>query len=340
MRRRTFITASLGLGMTAGAMPGLLAAQSRPITSKEDAGLRPYHGAALAFGTTVSVQVLHDDAEAAQQAIREALRRVKKVDALMTLYRPDSQIARLNRDGTLDNPDPYVRAVLNAAQDLSQKTHGAFDVTVQPLWALHAAAAKTGTVPDAHEVKAASRLADWRQVRIDSQRICLARAGMSVTLNGIAQGYASDLAMAALREHGIRHALLDAGEYCASGRPAHGRPWRLGIRDPRDASAMAAVLALEGRSMATSGDYETFFSPDFSRHHIIDPATGNSPPQLASVSVIAPTAMLADGLSTACMVMGAHNAIALCREWKDVDALLIAKSGAVWKTDGLRAMEI
>jgi thiamine biosynthesis lipoprotein len=89
---------------------------------------------------------------------------------------------------------------------------------------------------------------------------------------------------------------------------------------------------MDGRKVATSGDYETFFSPDFVHHHIFDPKTGDSPLELASVTVVAPTGILADGLSTAFMVMGSDKALALTAKLHDVDTLLIHKNGLIRKS--------
>jgi thiamine biosynthesis lipoprotein len=155
---------------------------------------------------------------------------------------------------------------------------------------------------------------------------------MAITLNGVAQGYAVDLALEALRSRGVQHALLDTGEFGSVGSKPHGQPWVLGVAHPRQHDVMSALLKMDGRKVATSGDYEAFFSPDFVHHHIFDPATGESPLELASVTVVAPTGILADGLSTAFMVMGAAKSLALAARWPDVDVMLIHKNGYIRKS--------
>jgi thiamine biosynthesis lipoprotein len=163
---------------------------------------------------------------------------------------------------------------------------------------------------------------------------------MSVTLNGVAQGYAADRALGALLRRGVKHALIDAGEFDTLGRKRDGSAWVLGIRHPRDAEALAARLVADGRALATSGDYETFFTLDFLHHHIFDPATGDSPTELASVTVLAPDALQADGLSTAFMVIGAERALTLAATLANVDALLIGKDGRRWRTPGLPELAV
>lgn len=321
MQRRTLLSATLGLGalasLTSFADDSALA--DLPLTS----------GSELAFGTTVSIKVLHPDQSFALAAIKDALHQVKQVDALMSVYQAHSQVFQLNLHGLVDSPDPHLLRVLAFAQQLSVMTAGAFDMTVQPLWTTFTQARAKNSLPIAQDIAAAKALVNWRHVEISPQRVRFKKPGMALTLNGLAQGYAVDLALQALTSRGIVHALLDTGEFAAIGNKAQRRPWVLGIGDPRHSDAVLAKLALDGRKVATSGDYEIFFSPDFVHHHIFDPATGDSPTELASVTVVAPTGVLADGLSTAFMVMGADRALALTAKWHDVDTLLIHKNGAI-----------
>jgi FAD:protein FMN transferase len=330
MNRRKLIWASLGLCS--------LAATARwiaPGASAEE--LKPHTLSGRALGTKVSLLALHADADLARTALAEALAEVQAVDKLMSLYRDDSQLSVLNRAGVLDRPDTRVLEVLRYAQDLSARTRGAFDVTVQPLWIAFTQAKEAGGLPMAEALREARALVGWDRLTVSDDTVRL-EPGMAVTLNGVAQGYAADRALAALRRHGIAHALIDAGEFDTLGRKQHDEPWVLGVRHPRDADALAARLALDGRALATSGDYETTFTPDFLHHHIFDPATGDSPTTLSSVTVLAPTGLQADGLSTAFMVLGAERSLAFAATLPGVDALLIDKNGQRWQTPGLPAL--
>lgn len=336
MQRRTLLSASLGLGALTGlaslgstAGLKLLAA---PVHHEALAGLSLYSGSDLAFGTTVTIKVLHDDAVAAQAAIQDALKQVKSIDTLMSLYQESSQVFQLNRLGVLRAPDARLLHVLAFSQQLSEQTAGAFDITVQPLWRVFSQASSRGALPAPDQIAAAKSLVNWQRLEFDPQQVRLQTAGMAITLNGVAQGYAVDLALDALRHRGVRHALLDTGEFGAIGSKAHGQAWVLGVGNPRQRDAVLAAIKMDGRKVATSGDYETFFTTDFRHHHIFDPATGDSPPELAAVTVVAPTGILADGLSTAFMVMGAHKALTLAAELQGVDMMLITKHGAVQTT--------
>lgn len=346
MKRRTFIAGTLGLGglgLDLGFGPGLnlnwnlSAAPGRPTARQagEPAGMQLHSGADLAFGTTISIQVLHSDQRQAELAIADALAAAKKIDRLMTLHRADSQVVLLNRNGFVERPDPHLLVVLNRARELSMLTQGAFDITVQPLWQAYSEASTRGALPVDAQRRAALALVDWQQLTFDDQRVALLQPGMAITLNGIAQGYALDVARAALSARGIRHALLDTGEFSASGTKDGVQDWTVGIRAPRDRQALVAVLAMHGRCVATSGDYETFFTPDFAHHHIFDPASGDSPGELASATVMASSGLQADGLSTALMVLGADKGLALAATLAGVDVLLIGKDGRRWRSTGL-----
>lgn len=322
MQRRTFLCASLGLGAAAVGGWAMLHPAVGDIARGPAGPLQMHAAADLAFGTVVSIKVLHHDARQAELAMADALAQVRMVDGLMSIYRTGSEVHTLNRDGGLNRPNPHLLAVLNEAGRLSRLTNGAFDITVQPLWAL--ARQGMNRMP-------ALPLIGWRRMSVNAVGVTL-QPGMAITLNGIAQGYAVDLARAALQARGIRHALIDTGEFGALGRGKEGQPWTLGIRDPRREDAYAGVLQMDSRAIATSGDYATAFTSDFSEHHIFDPATGASPVELAAVTVAAPSGVLADGLSTAFMVMGAERSLALAMAMDGVDILAIDKAGRHWQT--------
>jgi thiamine biosynthesis lipoprotein len=246
----------------------------------------------------------------------------------MSLHRPDSQVSQLNLHGKLDDPHPQLLHVLHRAQSLSQQTNGAFDVTVQPLWL--AANQKSDT-------DSAKKLVDWKKLSINKDQVHFKHDGMAITLNGIAQGYGVDRALAVLNSHGIKHALLDTGEFGSLGRRDDGKPWALGIQDPRDDNHYTQLLGLDGRAMATSGDYASTFTENYTQHHIFDPHTGSSPTELASVTVLAASGLLADGLSTACMVLGAEKSLALVGQMDNVDILCIDKADRQSRSAGFPA---
>ncbi len=286
-----------------------------------------------ALGTSVEITAYHADPNLAQRAIDAAFTELEQVESVMSLYRSGSQLCRLNRHKRLDRADRRLLEVLRTAKQVSRRTAGAFDVTVQPLWNLFAQAARRQTTPAAGEVAQVVRAVDYRRVEIDGRSIRLRGTDTEVTLNGIAQGYALDRVAAVLQSHGIRHALFDTGEIGGRGNRADGEPWKIGIQHPRRTDAYIAMARLDGRCLATSGDYATTFSADRTAHHLFDPRTGGSPAEIASVTVAAPTGILADALSTAICVLGIEHSERVLAGYRNCDALFVLRDGRVLHTD-------
>jgi thiamine biosynthesis lipoprotein len=293
--------------------------------------LRRFTRTTRALGTEVCITALHERSAVADRALDAAFAELELVESLMSLYREDSQVCRLNREGKLADPHPYLNEVLTFALNLSQRSDGAFDVTVQPLWSLYRDAAARGCLPDPQSVAAALQHVDWRKVHCDHEGVSLP-AGAAITLNGIAQGFAADRVAASLARHGVAHALIETGELGALGHDASSKPWKVGVQHPRAPEAYAALAELNGRFLATSGDYQTAFTSDFRKNHLLHPATGRSPQHYSSVSIAAPTAMEADALSTAVFMLEPSRALTLLSSFAHVDALLIHKDGRIQAT--------
>jgi thiamine biosynthesis lipoprotein len=317
VNRRRFFACTLGVG-------GLAA-----LTGVASRRLRRFERRSWALGSQVTLTVLHEDAEVAERSLTAAFAVLDEVEESLSLYRPQSAICRLNRLGFLERPPADLVTVLGAALDWARMTGGAFDPTVQPFWTLHAG----GNRPGPRELADARARVDWRRVEVASDRIRLG-SGQTITLNGIAQGYAADRVREVLAAHGIRHGLIDTGEVGGVGRKEGGAAWRVGIQHPRRAEAYVALTEVADRVLATSGDYRTAFADDFSSHHIIDPGTGRSPEVLASVSVVARSGMEADALSTAVFVLGPERGLALAARRPGVEALVVTRDGLVQASPG------
>ncbi len=336
--RRQWLRTSLGLGAALlGSKAGSTAATaaSTPLVWRERA--------LLGFGTTLWLRAAHRDSDTVERALDAAVQAVRHVEAQMSLFDPASAISRLNREGSLRHVDADLLRVLQLAQRVSARSDGAFDITVQPLWLAWDAARRTGRTPSPQALAQARALVGWRDLVISADEVQLRRPGMALTLNGIAQGYAADLARERLRAHGIEHALLDTGEWAPLGHGPGDRPWTLAVADPQasgddivgKAAGAVAALCTEGRSVATSSDAHTTFTADHRHHHIFDPRSGQSPAQLASVTVVAPSCALADALTKVLFMGSVNDALALARHW-NVDVLAIDKSGKWQASPGLR----
>lgn len=323
LNRRNFLTLGTGMAtlMAQGASHGSVAPGQK------------HFRRAKALGTKVEFTVFHHEEKRANRAIDAALDKIEHVEQLMSLYRTDSQLSLLNRQGALRNPHPDLVTALKKSIELSQRSEGAFDVTVQPLWKLYAGHSDSRSLPTEAEIGKVRQRMGWEYIRVEPEIIYFDRPGMQVTLNGVAQGLAADLARQALEEWGIENALIDAGEFNAIGSPEQRDSWHIGVQHPRQLGSIAKTR-LQGRCLSTSGDYASKFSDDYCHHHLLDPRTGLSPLKLSAVSVAAPTGLEADSLSTALFVLGPEKAKEMVESMDLVDALFVSKSGDITATDG------
>ncbi|MGM0583648.1 MAG: FAD:protein FMN transferase [Pseudomonadota bacterium] len=283
--RRRFLTilAGAGAGLALGPTPAA-------------GGVTRWRGVAL--GARATIALAHPEAE---RLIATARDEIARLEAVFSLYREDSALMRLNRAGALEGPPMELVELLGLAGRVHGATGGAFDPTVQPLWRLHARYAAEGTRPPAEAVAEAQARAGFGHVRVSAGRVAFARDGMALTLNGIAQGYIADRVAALLAREGLPGALIETGEIRAIGARPDGTPWRVGLED--GAGGLAAEVALRDRAVATSAPAGTLLDAAGRVGHIIDPRTGRPGGRWRSVSVTAPSAGLADGLSTAFCLM-------------------------------------
>lgn len=249
-------------------------------------GLRRWKGVALGAEAEMILP-------ASAMALLPRLRaEIERLEAIFSLYRTDSALVRLNAAGVLAAPPLELVEVLTRAQGFSRLTDGAFDVTVQPLWALHA-----GGMATAKDLARARALVDWRAVDVEPHRIRFARPGMAATLNGIAQGYITDRIAGMLKREGLDEVLISLGETRALGRHPDGRPWKVAP------AADADALPLSDGAQATT-------EPG---GHLFDPRTGGPAGTLARVTVQAPTATVADAISTALPLLAPDERRAVAR---------------------------
>jgi len=296
LTRRRFIT----ITAAAGGLPLLPIAPARA-----DARLRVWSGTAL--GCDAILQLHHPDAATADRLIAASLAEVERLERIMSLYRPDSALSRLNRDGTLDNPPFDLVRVLSESRRYGAISGGAFDVTVQPLWELYADHfSRPDASPDgpaAAAIAASVARVGQDALDLDPSRLRFTRAGMGVTLNGVGQGYITDRVVELLRAGGVEHALVDMGKTRAIGGHPAGGPWSVGLEDPRAPGAIAERIALTDRAVATAGGYGTLFDEAGRFNHIFEPWSGRTSWRWLSVSVEAATATESNALSNAFAVM-------------------------------------
>ena len=297
----------------------------------ETAHLHRWSG--IALGAAAEIVLYDSDATRARRLIARCVEEIDRLEDVFSLYRPESAIRRLNRDGRLTVPPLELVALLAEARSCSERTDGAFDVTVQPLWHLYAAHfARPGADPRGPaqaEHARAQALVDYRAVEIEPGEVRFARPGMAITLNGIAQGYITDRVATLLQDAGMGDVLLDIGEVRALGCHPDGRPWRVGIRRAAEPETVARSVTLTDRAVATSAGIASVFEPSGHHHHLFDPATGRPAQAAGQVSVIAPRATVADALSTALAVSRPERAAAFAARFPGIEMLTDGPQSAV-----------
>jgi thiamine biosynthesis lipoprotein len=274
-----------------------------------------------AMGTVVSVVALHPSRALAEDAIFGAFEEMERLIAIFDRHDAATPVAQLNRAGTLDDAPPELTEVLEAAQRYHHLTCGAFDVTVKPLVDLLRA---TRGEPTRAERAEAEALVGASFLRMDGRRLAFDRAGMGVTLDGIAKGYVIDRIAATLAARGIRHFLINAGgDIRAKGGKHDGQPWRIGVRDPDDPERFTEVVSIRDGAVATSGNYEKPFA------HLVDAGSGRPACQSSSASVSAPEAMEADALATALFVLGPAAGLRLANWLPGCECSIVDEAGCV-----------
>lgn len=257
-----------------------------------------WQGAAL--GARATIRLAHPDAAA---ITARAAAEIDRLEDIFSLYRSTSALSRLNVTGHLTTPPFDLLECLSLCGTVHTATAGRFDPTVQRLWQAHAQAAIANRPLSATHRNAALALTGWHGVTLSETAITL-RPGMALTLNGIAQGYIADRIAALLTAEGLTDILIDTGELRALGTQPDNAPW------PVTLSPSGRKIGLANRALATSAPRGTVLDAAGKVGHIIDPATGRTaPPTWQAISVSAPSAALADALSTAACLMPSRAAI-------------------------------
>lgn len=310
----------------------------------ETAPARLVERAGAAMGSDLRITAFAADQSRAQAAFDEVFREFERLDALLSVWRPGSDVLRINAAAG-DRPvavSADTRAVLHAARQISEWTNGKFDVTFGPLadiWKFDAQN-QDDSIPDEAAIRSRLPLVDYRRIEIDDSAgtVLLGRKGMRVHLGGIGKGYAVERAAAILRRAGLRDFMIQAGGDLYVGGYKEGRPWRLGINDPRGpAGRTFATVDLSDGTFSTSGDYSRFFMRDGVRyHHLIDPATGRPARACRSVTIVADSPLQADGLSTGVFILGPADGMALIERLPNVEGLIVTATNGVTVSSGLK----
>lgn len=277
----------------------------------------------------------------AQEAVDAAEKEILRLDELLSVGNPDSEISKLNEagEGELSNDS---KIMVEEALAVNERTGGAFDITVYPLMQLWGFTTQDYKVPKQEELKKVLETVGSGQLALKDGRLALGK-GQGIDLGGIAKGYTSDRLMEIFEEYGLVSGIISlGGNVQLYGTKPDGSLWKCGIRDPHASdsdSSLLGVLQTADCAVITSGAYERYFEEDGKTyHHIIDPATGYPADNgLISVTIVSRQGILADALSTACYVMGLEKTIDF---WKsspeEFDLILMTADDEVYVTAPLK----
>lgn len=290
------------------------------------------------MGTSVSVELWHEDAVVGEQLVADVIAEYRRIDELMSTYKESSEISGVNATAASEpvRISDELYELIDRSLGISRRSDGAFDISYESVGYLYDFRARQR--PGTDQIEQALAAIDYRGIGLDAQlsTIAFARPGMRINLGGIAKGYAVERAAQWLRARGVEHAVLNAGGDTRVLGDRRGQPWIVGIRHPRTAADVITRMPLIDEAISTSGDYERFFEENGERyHHIINPGTGRPTDELMSVTVIGSDAVLTDALSTTVFVLGMERGLGLIEDYAGYEAIVVDRSGVLRYSSGL-----
>lgn len=278
----------------------------------------------------------------AERTMDEIETRWRDIESILSVYDERAEAYRLNRYGHIENASDELLYVLEQSLYYYNITGGAFDITVQPLLDLWSSGLwQKSREEQERTVRETMSLAGADRIIIRGRDISMPE-GMKLTFGGIGKGYALDEAVKILKRHDITNALIRLGgqEYCLGINPERGSPWTIGLTNPDNTSQQITIFAVSNASISTSGNYERYFNPDKSAHHIIDPRTGFSASPCISTTMIADNATAADALSTSVFILGPDAGLRLVESLGNVEGLIIDNNRTIYRSSGLGRYEV
>ncbi len=292
------------------------------------------------MGTDITITVVAHSAREGEAAIDAGMAELRRLDAMMSLYKDGSEITSVNLAAGKRpvKVSPEMIEVVEDAAEVSKLSGGVFDITVGPLVVLWQLRLKEGKVPTDEEIARIRPLVNYRNIVIDKKAstLFLKKSGMIMDFGGM-KGYMADRVKDLLRKRGINDAIIAvAGDIWVLGHREDGKPWRIGVQHPREHDKTLAVLDLSDRYVSTSGDYERFVIKEKKRyHHIIDPRTGRPSTGVISATLIGDRGALIDPLAKAPFILGPEEGMKIVKK-VGAEAIIVDEKGNVFMTDGIK----
>ena len=290
------------------------------------------------MGTNIHVELWSDSTQQGEEAIQAVMDEMQRINQLMSPYIPSSELSQLNSRAS-DTPVPVSKELFELialSVELAKETDGAFDITFASVGYLYNY--RENQKPEQGQIEDLLKAINYRHIKFDltEHSIFFAHPNVKIDLGGIAKGHAVDNGIEILKKRGIKHALVTAGGDTKLLGDRLGKPWMVGIRDPRNQDKQAVVLPLADTALSTSGDYERYFEQDGKRyHHILSPKTGKSAYEVQSVSIIGQSSTLNDALSTAVFVLGVQKGMDLLNRTPGYDGIIVDNQRKLHYSDAL-----
>lgn len=289
----------------------------------------------FAMDTVMNLTVYGKDSEKALQAAAD---KINALDRELTVEDSGSEVSKLNSASGPFKVSDTVLTQLKTALEVSERSGGAYDITILPLMRLWGFDTDSAHVPPEAEIQAAKAKVDYRKIHVSGTEVSL-DGGVQITFASIAKGYTSQVLMNLFRDMGVKSAIVSlGGNVQALGTKPDGSKWKVAIEDPKSPSSYLGTLEIVDRAVITSGGYQRFFEQDGKRyHHILDPKTGYPADNgLTSATIVCEDGTHGDALSTALFTMGKEGALNYWRTYGGFEAVLVDKDGKVTVTEGLK----
>jgi len=288
------------------------------------------------MGTIVTITIADSSRDKAEKNVEKAFAKMTELEKIFNRHADNSPVSWLNQKGILKDISPELADVLHQCAFYNYISKGTFDITILPVLELYKKSYEsTGSSPSLKQINEKMKLVNFENIKIDKQGVRLLKDGMQISLDGIAKGYIIDQAANLIKLNGIKYALINAGgDVRVIGGNGPNKAWKIGIKDPLEKKEVTELFELNNGAVATSGNYENYFDKNKIHHHIIDTSTGDSPVQTISATVIAPTVIQADALSTSLFIHNPKDSINLASSLSNIEALIITKGGRKYRSSG------
>lgn len=289
------------------------------------------------MGGKFEITIVDKDSLSAESDIDEIIAEIRRIEYLISDWKSETQISEVNRNAGISpvKVDQEVLELTKRAIHLSEITNGAFDISFAAMDRIWKFDGSMEEMPTDEAIKKSVEKVDYKNIVLDSvdNTIFLRLPGMKIGFGALGEGYAADRCKALMLKKGVQAGIINGtGDMNTWGKQLNGKPWNIAIKNPFKANQLLSVISLNEGAITTSGSYEKFVEFYGKRYsHIINPKTGYPATGLISVTVLGPSAEVANGFSTSIMVLGKEKGVELIKNFPDYQYLIITESGKIFK---------